>query len=486
MKTKIKRLISVICFILVFLFAFQAVNLIFRDKAFIYSLAPVYDLPKDSLDVLFFGSSHMNCTISPMQLYKEQGISSFNCAIGDQAIPASYYTMKEMLRVQKPEVIVLETFYMGVDSKAAYSDKARLHWLTDNIPWSSDKAEMLKALPEDGEDKSEYYLPLLKFHSRWKNLSENDFNPELYPYLRGANLQAGFQRFNTDAFAGVPREDYLEPSEMISDYLDKIIALCEENDVQLVFMAAPFWVNYADTITERAKYMNYIYKISEEKGIPYVDFFNLQEETGFNPRSDMKEWSHLNIRGVEKITSYMGSWLKESYDLADHRNDSKYSFWDEDYKEYEAYVRDLKLQSTYGKDDYFEQLDYYRSSEDYLVCVTMYEADIKSKDVQCWNVMKNFCKEMPSGKSYGAVVLQGDKVLLEKFSNNPIEFSAMLGDKKLQVGTAANPIGINMGSTSYARRSTGINIVVYDLSRERFCDSINFISSDYTISRAAK
>lgn len=486
MKIKIKRLISSVCFVLIFLVIFQTVNSVFRDKAFIFSLAPVYDLPEDSLDVLFFGSSHMNCSVSPMQLYNEHGIASFNCAIGDQAIPSSYYTMKEMLRIQKPKVIVLETFYMGVDEKVGKGGDARLHWLTDNIPQSSNRREMIENLPGEDVDASEYHIPFLRFHSRWKSLSAYDLNPDYQPYLRGANLVTGYKRFNSDVFASVPREDYLEPSELVLEYLDKIIALCEENDVQLVFMAAPFKADYDSGEKEKAQYMNYTYKISEETGIPYVDFFALQEEIGFDPRRDMREYSHLNIRGVEKITSYMGSWLKENYDLPDHRGDSNYSFWDEDYEEYEAYIRDLKLKCTYDNDEYFEQLEYYRQSEDYLFCLTMNNPEIENNNLYCWTVMNNFFDEMPSDMRYAAKISRGGEILHEEFSDEVIYFNQMFGDLKLQVGSSTNHAGVYIGGTGHARRGTGVNIVVYDLKRGRLCDSVNFVINDFYISRAAK
>ena len=45
---------------------------------------------------------------------------------------------------------------------------------------------------------------------------------------------------------------------------------------------------------------------------------------------------HLNPSGARKVTSLMGEFLEENYDLPDRRLDPAYASWNEDY---EAYVR---------------------------------------------------------------------------------------------------------------------------------------------------
>ena len=38
---------------------------------------------------------------------------------------------------------------------------------------------------------------------------------------------------------------------------------------------------------------------------------------------------HLNVYGAEKVTSYLGNYLEENYELEDHRNDPTYEAWNQ-------------------------------------------------------------------------------------------------------------------------------------------------------------
>ena len=68
-----------------------------------------YKEPKDSLDVVFVGDSSIYKGVSPMQLWHEHGIASYNYASPTQRVWDSYYCVKEVLNYQKPKVIVMDT-----------------------------------------------------------------------------------------------------------------------------------------------------------------------------------------------------------------------------------------------------------------------------------------------------------------------------------------------------------------------------------------
>ena len=54
-------------------------------------------------------------------------------------------------------------------------------------------------------------------------------------------------------------------------------------------------------------------------------------DIGFNFKKDMNNSGHVNIWGASKITMDFGRYLKENYQLVDHRNDTKYAQWNLDY-----------------------------------------------------------------------------------------------------------------------------------------------------------
>ncbi len=84
---------------------------------------------------------------------------------------------------------------------------------------------------------------------------------------------------------------------------------------------------------------NRAYAVAEEYGIPYVNFLEYDDIIDY--RTDLYDsYSHVNASGARKITSWIGGFLREQYSLPDKRNDPAYSYWDEDYKEYEALKND--------------------------------------------------------------------------------------------------------------------------------------------------
>lgn len=84
----------------------------------------------------FFGSSHMACAISPMDLWNNYGITPFNAGVPTQTMPATYFELRELLKVQKPKVIVIEMLYISIEEMMESAKGGGLHFLVDNIPLS--------------------------------------------------------------------------------------------------------------------------------------------------------------------------------------------------------------------------------------------------------------------------------------------------------------------------------------------------------------
>ena len=48
---------------------------------------------------------------------------------------------------------------------------------------------------------------------------------------------------------------------------------------------------------------------------------------------------HLNIKGAQKTTAYLGEYLKNEYGHPDRRGDQKYKQWDNDVLEYHKLLK---------------------------------------------------------------------------------------------------------------------------------------------------
>lgn len=85
---------------LIFCLLFSGATYILRNKNEANIVLPFYDEPKNTLDVIFIGSSHVMCSVYPMELYDRYGIASYVFASSAQLLPQSYYQLKEALRYQ--------------------------------------------------------------------------------------------------------------------------------------------------------------------------------------------------------------------------------------------------------------------------------------------------------------------------------------------------------------------------------------------------
>ena len=85
---------------------------------------------------------------------------------------ASYYLLEETLKYEKPKVVVFNVLAMKYDEpqKEAYN---RLN--LDGMKLSKEKIKAVKASMMDDENLIEYIFPLLRYHSRWSELTSEDF-----------------------------------------------------------------------------------------------------------------------------------------------------------------------------------------------------------------------------------------------------------------------------------------------------------------------
>lgn len=327
---KVQKIIGCICFVLLFLVLFVIVTDILVKKTTAQPQS-IYTEKEDSLDVVFVGSSHVYAGIFPLKLYEDYGIASCNVATSAQTLGTSYCAVKEAIKTQTPEVIVLEMYSMYNGS--SYGSFADFHWFMDSVPFGVRKYNLLKEmLPR--EEWNRYLFPIMEYHNRWKELEEKDF----YPTQEEAfNKGATCSLFGvTEAFPDLeilPKEATTELPEGSLEYLEKIVMLCQKNEVELVLVTIPFYADGSEVHQDQGIY-NAVYPVAEEWNIDYINMFHHLEELDFDFQTDMGEWSHVNEKGADKVTSYLGKYLTKNYDLPDRRGEEAYSHWEKDLEMY--------------------------------------------------------------------------------------------------------------------------------------------------------
>ena len=74
--------------------------------------------------------------------------------------------------------------------------------------------------------------------------------------------------------------------------------------------------------------------IIENNNLKVINCNTLEELNNIDFNIDLQNAHHLNVYGSTKYTLWFSKYLKENYNLPDHRNDVRYSSWDSEYKRF--------------------------------------------------------------------------------------------------------------------------------------------------------
>ena len=338
MSNKLKIAIKVVTFVVIFAAISFVLTSIFTPKDITdnyrstSTIVNFYQEPKDSLDVLFIGTSAVAHGVSPMEIWQEYGIPSYSLAIEQQAPITSYYLLKEALKYQNLKIVVLGSSYFFENIN--YDDRAHvLRKTLDYMPLSPLKIQEIAEIVANSEKQTflNYLFPLSNYHTRWESLNASDFRKvtEEYSY-KGADV----------CYEVVPCEfpvnfmqpgdnEIIELNEIGRSYLERIIQLCKDQNTELVLIAMPrpSW-SYEKNHS--------ISEIATQFHIPFIDY-NLaenREAISFDEQIDYYDSGHLNAYGAEKISAHLGSFLIDTFDLDDRRDDPNYAKWFDDLEYY--------------------------------------------------------------------------------------------------------------------------------------------------------
>lgn len=287
--------------------------------------------------VLFVGDCEVYESFTPPTLYKEYGITSYIRGNAQQLIWQSYYMLEEAFKYESPEVVVFNVLSMkyGEPQKEEYN-----RMTLDGMKNSSYKYKAIKASMTDDESLLSYYFPLLRYHSRWKDITSDDFK---YMFNEEKVSHNGYLMMTGIKPKGEDREpelllDYTLP-EICFEYLNKMSKLCSDNDAELILIKAPtnswkyYWYD---------KWDEQIVEYSNKNDIAYYNFID-NEDIGIDWSRDTYDAGlHLNVYGAEKLTSYFGKILSEKHNVTPSNDENVKNVWDEKYEYYIECKKELE------------------------------------------------------------------------------------------------------------------------------------------------
>lgn len=313
-----KHAIKMIAFLLVLLAAIGGSNYVLTPK-----LDPVYREKKDSIDVMFFGSSMCYCTFDVPLLWKEYGIPSYNMGKQQQPPSLTYYTMKDILKDQHPKVIVLELygFSYQVDNPEQVSPGVTGASL-DIMRLSQCKTDAIMANVPQKSKWIEYQIPFIRTHIGWKTLSLSSFTGvDSLNYKGFASYFKGVSSHKPDQKILNNQQKKIGTAQ--KEYLNKIIDLTKSKNIPLVLVKAPYPIR-----TDVVEVTNSIREIARQNNIPLIDYTKKFNEINFDFKQDTRDGQHLSSLGAEKLTRNLGEYIRTNYHLDSKEGQDDYKTWD--------------------------------------------------------------------------------------------------------------------------------------------------------------
>ena len=317
---KITNLLSVLAVLLVFVLILDFFNRLLTPK---YAtelvegsmIAQYYDEAGNN-DVIFIGDCEVYSNFSPMEMYRQQGITAYVRGTSQQLIWQSYYILKETLKYETPKVVVYNVNAMRYDAPI----KEEFHRLTiDKMKWSQEKVEIIQASMTEEETFLSYVLPILRYHSRLTELTAEDWE---YLYRDKYSTYNGYLMKKEVLPVGKlptkrPLANY-QFSDTCYDYLEQMAQLCKENGVELVLVKAPslypFWYE---------EYSSQIAQFAQTHQLRYYDLTQEVDAIGLDFTQDTYDAGlHLNLSGATKLSGYFAKVLAENHGIPDRREDA--------------------------------------------------------------------------------------------------------------------------------------------------------------------
>lgn len=320
-KQTLKNLLGITAVLIVFALALTLATMLLQPKYMTDleegSFISQYYREAGDHDVIFIGDCEVYANFSPLEMFRQQGITSYIRGTSQQLIWQSYYILKETFRYETPKVVVYNVNAMRYSEPVS---EAYNRLTIDNMRWSSDKIGMIQASMTKDEDFLSYVFPIMRYHSRFDKLTSEDID---YLFQIKDNTWQGYQMHTSVKPVGTLPTKRVQASYAFGDicweYLEKMRLLCQQHGTEFVLIKAPslypYWYD---------EYNTQIVEYAEQHGLRFYNFTECMDEIGLDFSLDTYDGGlHLNLSGATKLSGYFARILAEDHGVADHRSNTE-------------------------------------------------------------------------------------------------------------------------------------------------------------------
>ncbi len=322
---------------IVFIFIFCAILFIITKILWLppNAISYFYKEKENSLDVVYVGSSNVLAHFNTTLAYNLYGYTTGILSSNAQPFALIKYLLKEAEKYQNPNLYIVDITKITDDID--YFSTENIRECVDSMKFSRNRIEAINEALSYRKDVSKneyinYYFSFLMYHNRWK------YNPKTN-IVGNKNFYKGYW-FTKETCEVVPQNTYTWKKDLVplqednKKILISLINYINQNNLKVLFVVP---IRCYDE--ERNGRLNDAIRILQENELNVINFNTLNDFDDIDFSRDLYNEAHLNVYGATKYTLYFAKYLKENYELEDHRNDENYSSWN---KEYERFKENFK------------------------------------------------------------------------------------------------------------------------------------------------
>ena len=281
-----------------------------------------YNLPKNSIDMVFLGSSHSYCTFDPENFDTVLGTNSYQLGMPLQHMDSTYFTLLEVLNYQKPKKVVVEVYWDMLDDEFELTQAGYLFQVLRNPELEKQYIKEVFPLSQ----KLMYNTDIFRYQSDYFAYRNSKLKKTLEAkygvYTPATEKQEGIEKYRskgytycnyhmlpdemdkTNQFKNFDGKEW-KINETQKKYLQKLIDTCNNNNIEVIMVTAPIAPVSYNYIENYDDIHNVFQKLADENKLVYLDFNIINAQEHILTNDNFRDDAHLNDSGVKIVDKYM-------------------------------------------------------------------------------------------------------------------------------------------------------------------------------------
>ena len=325
------------------------------------------------VDIFFYGSSHACCSYDPNVIDSITKTRSFNFGMTSQRLNTTEFIFRETLKKSTPKLIVLDVFPFSL--KQAQKEQEITNQKKAYYAFSELSTNKIRAIVKNFplEEIPNTIFPVLRKSDKvstlfFKRKERYVFSPEAKIVKAHRGFIGHGSLLKKEDFVPFKIQDFIESnsanynflSEIEKNELDSFLELAKRNNIEVLVVVAPYMNSVKDK--DYKTFHNYIKNVTIKKEAAFIDFNFLFEDLKLE-YLDFKDLGHLNISGAKKISTYLGNYIDENYNIPSRENEL--SWLEEQPKTVTKYIQDdfseeaIQIKTPLNKDINIKAISFY-------------------------------------------------------------------------------------------------------------------------------